>query len=42
MNGSAAVLQGANEDLGNREALIDSYLGQRSLADVAGHTVGQD
>ena len=38
----SVVLQGTSEDLGSREALIDSYLGQRSLADVAGHTVGQD
>jgi branched-chain amino acid transport system ATP-binding protein len=34
------VLQGSTEDLGNREALIDSYLGQRSLAATTGRSEG--
>lgn len=33
----AVVLKGNTDDLSNREALIDSYLGQRSLADTGGH-----
>jgi branched-chain amino acid transport system ATP-binding protein len=33
----SVVLQGRTEDLGNREELIDSYLGQQSLADIGGH-----
>jgi ABC-type lipopolysaccharide export system ATPase subunit len=33
----SVVLQGLTQDLGNREALIDSYLGQQSLADVGEH-----